>query len=169
MLEHAREAHRWVHEEGAAGPSATFRSHVGADEIYAGELPAPAVVAAEMVFRRGDLSRLRRFVGSGASESGLGPSRAADMVLAADEIATNYLTHGGSGGTIRWWSEDGSFICELAGGGTIDDPMAGRFRPDPTSPSGRGLWLANQLCDLVQIRNTETGSVVRLRSRLGAD
>ena len=32
--------------------------------------------------------------------------------------------------------------------------------------SGFGLWLANQLCDLVQIRSFADGSVVRLHLRL---
>ncbi len=27
---------------------------------------------------------------------------------------------------------------------------------------GRGLWLANRLCDLVQVRSGEQGTVVRL-------
>jgi anti-sigma regulatory factor (Ser/Thr protein kinase) len=31
---------------------------------------------------------------------------------------------------------------------------------------GRGLWIANQLCDLVQIRSSAAGSVVRMHKRL---
>jgi hypothetical protein len=31
---------------------------------------------------------------------------------------------------------------------------------------GYGLWLANQLCDLVQVRSFPTGSAVRLHMRL---
>ena len=30
---------------------------------------------------------------------------------------------------------------------------------------GRGVWLANQLCDLVQIRSGAAGTVVRLHAR----
>ena len=40
--------------------------------------------------------------------------------------------------------------------------MAGRLRPVLDEPGGRGLWLANQLCDLVQVRTFENGNVVRI-------
>ena len=32
--------------------------------------------------------------------------------------------------------------------------------------TGRGLWLANQLCNLVQIRSSPEGTTVRLHMRL---
>ena len=32
-------------------------------------------------------------------------------------------------------------------------------------PGGYGLWLANQLCDLVQIRSLPAGTAVRLHMR----
>ena len=38
------------------------------------------------------------------------------------------------------------------------DPLAGRERPAGLGDAGRGLWIVNQLCDLVQVR----GGVVRL-------
>jgi hypothetical protein len=39
----------------------------------------------------------------------------------------------------------------------------GQQRPKPATglDCGRGLWLANQLCDLVQLRTSGTGTVVR--------
>jgi anti-sigma regulatory factor (Ser/Thr protein kinase) len=44
----------------------------------------------------------------------------------------------------------------------IGDPLAGREEPRGEQHSGRGLWIANQLCDLVQVRSYATRSVVRL-------
>ena len=32
---------------------------------------------------------------------------------------------------------------------------------------GKGLWLVNQLCDLVQARTSHAGTVARLHMRLG--
>ncbi|WP_425387325.1 ATP-binding protein [Embleya scabrispora] len=56
-----------------------------------------------------------------------------------------------------------SFVCEIHDAGHIVDPLAGRHRPAPDQDGGRGLWMANQLCDLVQIRSTKaTGTTVRL-------
>ena len=46
--------------------------------------------------------------------------------------------------------------------------MIGR-RPRAENPSRRsGLWLANQLCDTVQVRSSEHGTTVRLISWLGS-
>jgi anti-sigma regulatory factor (Ser/Thr protein kinase) len=42
--------------------------------------------------------------------------------------------------------------------------LAGRIRPGPDQSSGFGLWLANQLCDLVQVRSLPSGTVVRLHA-----
>ena len=49
--------------------------------------------------------------------------------------------------------------------GDIDEPLAGRKRPSSTQEGGHGLWLANQLSDLVQLRTFATGSVVRVHMR----
>lgn len=48
--------------------------------------------------------------------------------------------------------------------GYIEDPLAGRFAPPATATatSGCGLWLANDLCDLVQLRSTPGRTVVRM-------
>ena len=53
-------------------------------------------------------------------------------------------------------------VCEVADAVRIDDPLAGRERPPADAPNGRGLWLANQLCDLTQLRSGEDGTVLRL-------
>lgn len=46
--------------------------------------------------------------------------------------------------------------------GRIEDALVGRARPKLDAPSGRGLWVANQLCDLVQLRSGADGTTVRL-------
>jgi hypothetical protein len=46
--------------------------------------------------------------------------------------------------------------------------LAGREHPEASSERGRGLWIANQVCDLVQLRTYPTGSVVRLFISLAA-
>jgi anti-sigma regulatory factor (Ser/Thr protein kinase) len=70
--------------------------------------------------------------------------------------------HGGGAGTLRLWREGGSLLAEVEDQGWIEEQLVGRLRPDIRREGGRGLWLANQLCDLVQIRSGERGTVVRL-------
>ena len=78
------------------------------------------------------------------------------------EAATNTLQHAGGDGELRLWRHDGYFVCEVHDHGRILDPLAGRLPIAIDEPSGRGLWLIHQLCDLVQIRSSAAGSVVRV-------
>jgi anti-sigma regulatory factor (Ser/Thr protein kinase) len=57
-------------------------------------------------------------------------------------------------------------LCEVRDRGRIVEPLVGRLPPPLDRHGGRGLWLVNHLCDLVQIRSTEAGSVVRVHMRL---
>jgi anti-sigma regulatory factor (Ser/Thr protein kinase) len=105
---------------------------------------------------RHDLADLARYVGLSASQS-------EDLVLAASEIVTNSVRHGGGEGTLLAWIDGDSVVCEISDRGHITDPLVGRRRPPADEEGGRGLWLAHQLCDLVQVRSDPEGTVVRLR------
>ena len=83
-------------------------------------------------------------------------------MLAVDELATNTLRYARGEGTLRTWRENGSLLVEVADGGHIADPLAGRDLPSPDEIGGRGLYLVNQLCDLVQMRSSPEGSVIRV-------
>jgi anti-sigma regulatory factor (Ser/Thr protein kinase) len=87
---------------------------------------------------------------------------AADFTLAAHEVIANSLRHGGGRAEVAVWREGDTLLGQVADEGRITDPLAGRRRPSDHDPSGRGLWMANQLCDLVQIRSLASGTVVRL-------
>ena len=125
-------------------------------------LPGPPPTAIELWFDRHLLADGRYLVYARAADAGLSPSLTNDLVLAVNEILTNSVRHGGGGGVLRIWQDNGSVVCEIEDNGQIVDPLVDRRRPDPNQPGGRGLWMANQLCDLVQIRAREGGSVVRL-------
>ena len=106
---------------------------------------------------------LRGLIAGLVEHVGLGSERTADLVLAVNEIVTNSVRHGGGAGTIRAWIDGEAVVCEVNDDGLLRDPLVGRRRPLPDAIGGRGLWLANQLCDLVQVRNGVEGCVVRLR------
>ena len=57
-------------------------------------------------------------------------------------------------------------MCEVRDAGRIENPMAGRERPPPERDGGRGLWMVNQLCDLVQLRSFPDGVTVRVHMYL---
>jgi hypothetical protein len=66
---------------------------------------------------------------------------------------------------MRLWEEDATLICEVANTGRIDQLLAGRERPQEGQIGGFGLWLANHVCDLVQVRGFPGGTTVRLHKR----
>jgi anti-sigma regulatory factor (Ser/Thr protein kinase) len=162
VIEEARRNHPIVTEEGASRRSGTY---LDLDEIarpFAAPLPPPGETPVEMAFDEERLHDLRALVRAEASERGVHPARAPDLVLAVDEAVTNSIRYGGGGGLLRIWSQDGKLICEVRDDGLIDQPLVGRVTPDPSEPGGFGLWLANQLCDLVQVRTSTQGSSIRL-------
>jgi len=113
-------------------------------------------------FGAADVRRLRQLVAALAAPAGLAADRAADLMLAVSEIAANSACHGGGSGTFAAWVTGGAVVCEVRDSGRIEHPLAGRKRPSAAQPGGRGLWLANQLCDLVQIRVDANGTIVRI-------
>jgi anti-sigma regulatory factor (Ser/Thr protein kinase) len=126
------------------------------------ELPPPPTSPHELRFRRESVGDVRTFVAEHAARAALSRVRASDLVLAVSELATNSVLHAGGEGAVRTWREEDAIVCEVRDAGRVEDPLAGRERPAPEWASGRGLWLVNNLCDLVQMRSLPTGNVVRL-------
>ncbi len=111
------------------------------------------------------LERVRRLVRELADEAELPDERAEDLVIAVNEAATNSVRYGGGSGAVRVWTSGGALVCEVRDRGLIDNPVTGRMRPRSEVGDGHGLWLAHQVCDLVQVRSTRRGTVVRMVMR----
>jgi anti-sigma regulatory factor (Ser/Thr protein kinase) len=139
----------------------TFQG-VGPSGPFGRRLPPAPADAARLSFEPGGLSRLRSFVTWQAGLARLDPEKTASLVLAVNEIATNSLRHGGGRGELRAWTDGRSLVCEVSDQGYITQPLVGRLLPTLDSGIGAGLWLANQLCDLVQIFSSSTGTAVRI-------
>jgi anti-sigma regulatory factor (Ser/Thr protein kinase) len=107
------------------------------------------------------LSEVRAVIGERGARLGVPPDRIADFVLAVDELAVNSIQHGGGHAVLRLWPTPSQLICEVHDLGTLHPPHTGRPRPAPGQLAGRGLWLAEQLCDLIEIESTAGGTTVR--------
>jgi anti-sigma regulatory factor (Ser/Thr protein kinase) len=160
VLAEARHSHPRLVEDGESVESRQYDRSVSP---YAGRLAEPTGPVACMELAENNLGDVRRWVAEAALASGLARHRADDLALAVGEAATNSLCHAGGHGKLRHWREDDRIVCEVHDKGRIRDPLAGRFPAAWDAADGRGLWLIHQLCDLVQIRSSEAGSVVRMQ------
>lgn len=162
VLEAAQHTHPLLAREGAREGNDDYACGREPPRPFAGALSAPSAPVTELAFASENLAELRQLVSVWATQQSLAGERAEELVLAVDELATNSIRHGGGAGTLRCWREADTLLCEMHDTGQIEAPMVGRIRPSPEAHSGRGMWLVNQLCDLVQIRSAAAGSVVRV-------
>ncbi len=166
VLGEARRNHPFVNDGAGSRRSACYP---GADELvdqFDEPLSEPPAGAHRLEFTERTLSAVRNAVSGWASAAGLSAGRVNELVIAVNEVATNSLRHGGGRGALLVWRHHESVLCEVRDRGRITNPLVDRVRPDQRSRGGRGLWLANQLCELVQIRSDPAGTVVRLQMRL---
>ena len=166
VIEEARANHPLVLDAGTWSSSDRFRSERPHRALRHRPLPPASEPLVELAFGTGELAAVRRLVESACAEHDVSSAAAQDLVLCVDEIAANSLMHGGGAGVLRIWREPATLVCEVSDSGTITDPLIGRENPSLDRLGGRGVWLANQLCDLVQIRSGAAGTVVRLHARL---
>jgi anti-sigma regulatory factor (Ser/Thr protein kinase) len=132
-----------------------------ARELDDARLPRPPADAAERYFTTA--SGVRRFVREQGRAAGLTAEKLGDAELAASEVAANVYRHAADVARVRCWIADDTFSCEIDDTGRgIDDPFAGYAVPEPMAHEGRGLSIARRVADVVEIRTTPTGAVVRL-------
>jgi len=162
VIEEAKRSHEFVSGPYAGTRNDLFRGIDASGAPFDRPLPEPGTTVRRVDFGAEELGGLRTFVFEQATAARLTAARAAELVAAVQEVATNSVLHGGGSGTMRIWAERSSLVCEIRDRGRFDNPLADRKRPSNDIGSPRGLWLANQLCDLVQIRTMADGTIVRL-------
>ena len=167
VIEGAHTSHPGVVLDDVRRPSADFRHAAPGYRALAGQpLEDPPGPVLEFGFDMASLGEVRDRVASFAEP--VGERIAADAVLVVSELAANSIKYGGGAGTLRLWRDGLSLVCEVRDDGVITDPLVGRRRPSVTTLGKAGLWVANQVCDLLQIRSAPgMGTVVR--AHLGAD
>jgi anti-sigma regulatory factor (Ser/Thr protein kinase) len=165
VVAEARHSHPFLKGDGSEWMSPAYP---GPDELakpFSTPLPDPPGSSVATTYQAGSLRAVRALARREATQAGFGEAQVADVVSAVNELASNSLRHAGGWGEIRVWRTEDALICEIADDGSIDDPLAGRVRPELDASSGRGLWMVNQLCELVQVRATPTGTTVRVHFR----
>lgn len=109
------------------------------------------------------MSGTRRRVRQCSAAAGLTDQRLDDFLIAVSEVLTNAVLHGGGTGSMELRTQPGRIWCQVSDCGPGLPEGFTVSRPnDPRSRSGRGLWLAHQLCDQVFWSSSRNGTSVEL-------
>ncbi len=167
VLAEARRTHPGFMTSGATRRRGWLSGEQRADDGFHVDLPdAGGPARFRRTFTARTLRDLRDDVLAEARAAGVSAERSADLALSVHEVATNSVVHARGAGVLQIWRESGALVCEVRDPGQISDPMIGRRAPGVESLHGRGLWMVNQLCDLVQIRSHAAGTTIRLHTWL---
>ena len=129
-----------------------------------GQAGTPCAAAPYAVrFTVGDLRQMRRVVAEWAAQAGLPHLRAADFMIAVNEIATNAVRYGSPVAQLELKVAGAAAQAEVRDSGHW--PSGPARTPDP-SRGGMGLRLARQVCDDVAVCCRASGSMVILRMNL---
>ncbi|GAA1839403.1 sensor histidine kinase [Pseudonocardia ailaonensis] len=167
-LDLVRATHPVLRVDGRSEPSGDLRDPA---QLVAQYPPPPppdlGVPLVDRTFDTAALPALRHLVAETSTAAGLDPEHVADLVLAVNEIATNSVEHGPGLGRLRMWSTADGFVAEVYDVGRMGVPFPGMVAPSPSGERGRGLWLASELADVLQVWSDDTGTIVRLTVEAG--
>jgi anti-sigma regulatory factor (Ser/Thr protein kinase) len=108
-----------------------------------------------------DLEQFRERLARELVAENVAEAKVLDMLLAATEIATNAMVHGGGVEEVRVGRSDGRFVCEIIDRGSgFDDPAAGYLAP--RAGVGSGLWVARQLTWQIDFFESPRGFTARI-------
>jgi anti-sigma regulatory factor (Ser/Thr protein kinase) len=139
-------------------PRAVLAAHPG---------PVPQLLGPpdrRMPFRTWQLQAVRAAVAEAAEAAGCDTTRAEDVVLAVNEVATNAVEHGAGEGELALWVGAAGLVAEVHDRGRLADPLPGLRAPRPGEARGRGIWVARQLCDVLHVWHEPDGTHVRVRA-----
>lgn len=109
-----------------------------------------------------EVAPVRDAVGRIARGAGFG-ERAADLVLALDELLANAQEHGRPPIEVLAWTDGRLVVLVTDRGGGFSPAAVWRTHPPaPLGRRGRGLWIARQLTDCVHIDTGSAGTRVRI-------
>jgi anti-anti-sigma factor len=139
-----------------------------------GRPPPEALIAQEtepildQAFDAGSLYALRAAVAAHATQAGLAPGRADDLVIAVHELAANAVRHGAGHGRLRVWRSEAALRCEITDDGqqqtqqTQQTPQEAQKAPEWRTEPGHGLSLVRQVADQTSLHSGRDGTLVTI-------
>jgi anti-anti-sigma factor len=146
-----------------------------------GTAPPQSAPILDQAFDAGSLYTLRAAVAAHATQAGLAPGRADDLVIAVHELAANAVRHGAGHGRLRIWRSDQALRCEITDDGLPDAQdaqaaqaaQAAQDEPETKHPEwrtepGHGLFLVRQVADHTSLSSGRDGTAATISFALAA-
>jgi len=159
VVEEAYRSHSVIVHAGGQRVSPHYAGSPHVHTLLSAELSEPALGAHPARFSSRDVSRLLTSVKLELYVAGQSLEDAAELSGVKQSLAVSSLQRGSASGLVRIWTQPDAVVCEVIDDTVVSDPLLGRRQP---GTEDHALWLANQLCDLVQLRSTPTGTAVRV-------
>ncbi|HEY6748137.1 MAG TPA: sensor histidine kinase [Mycobacteriales bacterium] len=156
-LAEAARSHPILVDTGDLRGSRSYGGMQHVEDLLAADLPEPEPTVDGIALPAGGTA-VADLVNAHAAAADLESEKAWALALAVRAVAASDVP----GCTLRVWTEPAALICEVRDPEPVVNAMAGRVQPRDAEPDERGLWLANQMCDLVQVRSTPDGSTIRI-------
>ncbi|MBG0565425.1 ATP-binding protein [Actinoplanes aureus] len=120
------------------------------------------------LFTAANVSETRHLIIEAAGGFGLAGDALSDFVLAVYELLTNAVRHGGGWGRVALRRDGDLLTCVTTdyGPGFTDEPAGDDVPPPVMSFGGRGLFLARQLTDSMQISSSRARTAVTVTVKL---
>jgi hypothetical protein len=166
VIEEAHRSHPALVEAEHYRGSTTYGGayHVGA--VFGRELPPPIGPVRNLVVTGNNGPEIAGWIRRWAEASGLSSERSGRLATAMRAICLTSASRPGRSEVLQMWQDGSALICQIHDIGHVQDPLIGR-RPDGAeSERGKAIRLANQLCDLVQVRSGAAGTTIRVHSWL---
>lgn len=139
-------------------PHYAGRSHV--EWMFGSQLPELPTESVQFTLTSSNVRGVVDEVTLTATAAGFWSDKVTNLAAAVRRLAAGSLRRGASHATVRLWDMPKKLIFEVSDDTAVSDVMVGRRAP--MGDDLDGLWFANQLCDLVQIRSTSSRTTIRL-------
>jgi MEDS: MEthanogen/methylotroph, DcmR Sensory domain len=163
VLAEAGRSHPAIATTASYQGSRSYRGHDHAQTMFGADLPHLGEQPTRITVTVADLARAAPCLALGAAAGDLGCDKVAGLIDVVHRLAAESLHRGAGEVTVGWWDRPEVLVCEVSDTTVIDDLLVGRRRPQ--SHQGDAIWTANEVCDLVQVRSTDDGTVIRLHLR----
>jgi len=165
MIDEAMRSHPVVVESNSYRGSTHYGGAHHLEQIFAAPLPEPHSLVTPIDFDPAGHDEVDQVLAFAAA-AGLRVDHAVRLTTAIEHLALA-ADQDNLDVDIRIWADNASVVCEVTDPDMVRDPMIGRgaeptIRSKSFSVRDRAIRLANELCDLVQIRSSIAGTVVRV-------